>query len=1148
MPSTCPVCTKRLYNSYQSSVQCTSCNGWVHHSNNLKCSGLTETEFEIHQKNPEKPYECDHCVSVKIAKENNSYFIRLPFPVECEDNIFGKPEPKPKPDISSISPAQLRKFLLECESIDKQLSSDDDDNELLPSTVNSKYYNVNNFNKIKFDKSSSFGLFHVNIASLNKHFDDLHKLLSRLKFDFDVIGISEHKIGKDSEPTNNISLPGYDEFIFEPTETTHGGTGFYIKNGLDYIPRDDLKLNTPSFVEAMFVEIIIPDRKNLIVGCIYRHPSESIREFSNDYLEPILSKISKEKKECALMGDFNVDLITSISSNAASEFFNTMSSYFYTPFILQPTRLRSKKLIDNIFLNSLEYITTSGNILRELSDHLVQFLILEGFSKERSLPDTNIYKRDMSKFCDREFEDVVINGLNWEEICMLRFNDSNVAFSSFNNTINFHLDEMSPYKKVTLKEYRLMLKPWITTDILHRCKERDKLLKDILKEDDPVRSIELRETYNKMRNEITNEKRRSKKAFQTAQFEKNKNKSSKVWQNIRRLVNIKSVKTSSIKLMIDDKIISDPTQNANTFNNHFSKLGEKVQQKIPSERGSYRDYLYKKNRNNEYYINNAGQVFFLSPTDSKEVSDMIDNLDDKKSPGPNGIPVSLLKKFKGFFSFWLAKLINLCFETGVFPDLLKFAKITPLHKKESKLDFHNYRPISLLSIYSKIFEKLIYFRVYAYLVKYNLISSKQFGFRSNHSCNHAIISLTEHVKKLLDNGHIVCGVFVDLEKAFDTVHHDILCDKLNAYGLRGKVNDLFKSYLSNRKQFVSLNGFESSMEDITCGVPQGSTLGPLLFLLYINDFRLCLTEASSGHFADDTFIIYNSKKLKTIETVINYELKQVIKWLRLNKLSLNAGKTEIIFFHSKFNKKIDLSNVYINFNGIRLTPVDFVKYLGMFIDNHLNWNHHIRELSKKLSQANGILSKLRYNAPIEVCIQVYYALFYSNLIYGCNAWGVTSEENIKTIEILQKKCVRILTFAPFNSHVLNQTFIDLKLLKVRDVIKFFQLKLIYDFQCTVLPTDLMHLFKLSSDVRINTLESLNSIDKKLLYIPKFNTISYGKQSLRYICPKLWNETFKTGVINVSNIKEKNIAVSKIKTIHNFKNALKRHYLFTYSFD
>ena len=169
---------------------------------------------------------------------------------------------------------------------------------------------------------------------------------------------------------------------------------------------------------------------------------------------------------------------------------------------------------------------------------------------------------------------------------------------------------------------------------------------------------------------------------------------------------------------------------------------------------------------------------------------------------------------------------------------------------------------------SKIFEKLIYKRIYFYLDQKRLIYSKQFGFRANYSTNHAIISLTEHIRELLDKGEYVCGVFVDLEKAFDTVHHDILCDKLREYGLRGNVNDLLKSYLSNRKQYVSINGFNSNEMNVTCGVPQGSSLGPLLFLIYINDFYLCLSQTSCGHFADDTFIIYNSKKAKTIETIV----------------------------------------------------------------------------------------------------------------------------------------------------------------------------------------------------------------------------------------------------------------------------------------
>ena len=392
----------------------------------------------------------------------------------------------------------------------------------------------------------------------------------------------------------------------------------------------------------------------------------------------------------------------------------------------------------------------------------------------------------------------------------------------------------------------------------------------------------------------------------------------------------------------------------------------------------------------------------------------------------------LLKRFRDFFSFWLSKLVNLCFETGVFPDILKLAKVTPIHKKESKLEYLNYRPISLLSVFSKIYEKLIYTRVYSYLTKKDLIYSKQFGFRSNHSTNHAIISITEHIRNLLDNGHYVCGIFVDLEKAFDTVNHEILCEKLSSYGLRGNVNKLLQSYLSNRKQYVSLNGFESVTKDVTCGVPQGSSLGPLLFLLYINDFRLCLSETSSGHFADDTFIIYDSKKPKTIETIINTELKQVVKWLRLNRLSLNASKTELIFFHSK-RHTLNYDDISIKFCGTKLIPVDHVKYLGMYIDKHLSWSVHIQELCKKLSRANGILSKLRYNAPFNTCLQVYYAIFYSQLIYGCNVWGLTTDENLHKIEVLQRKCVRILKFAPFNSHT-NQFFIDLKFLKVKDII------------------------------------------------------------------------------------------------------------------
>ena len=1146
MPTSCPVCSKVCYSS-QNVVECSSCKKWIHHGNRLKCSGLTDFEFQEHCLDIYKPFECDYCISLRISRENNSIFIKLPFPVECEGNIFGKPTPVPKPDVTSLSSDQLKKFVKQCDDIKNFVTKSNElENDQLSTTINSQYYDIKKFNKAKKDKKSSFGLFHVNIASLNAHIDDLRELLTRLDFDFDVIGISEHRIKKGQGPSNNIDIQGYEEFKFEPSETSCGGTGFFINKKRDYIVRDDLKLNSPNDFEAMFVEMVFPDRKNLVVGCIYRHPSSklSVEDFNEKHIQPILHTVSREKKECALMGDFNIDFLKSLGSNAASKFYSSLQSYFYTPFILQPTRLRSKTLIDNIFFNSLDYHSLSGNLLYELSDHLTQFLILEGYVKERELMDIKLIKKDFENFNEREFEEVVIDGLNWDEICMIRIGDASASFKSFHDTVNFHLDEMAPGRLVSNKELKLMLKPWITPEILAKCDKRDELLKKYKNEKNLDTATQIYKDYKLLRNQITADKRRSKKAHNIAQFEKNKNAISTVWKSIRSLVNMKPGKKSSVKLMDENNnIISDSKIIANIFNDHFSALGAKVQQKIPLEQGDFRDYFKKRGKDNKAVINPGGHSFFLSPTVPDEIEKIIDRLNPSKSTGPNGIPVFILKAFKGFFSYWLSKLINLCFETGEFPSILKIAKVIPLHKKESLLNFLNYRPISLLSVFSKIYEKSIYVRIYSYLEKFNMIYSKQFGFRGNHSVNHAIISFTEHIRSLLDNGEYVCGIFVDLEKAFDTVHHDILCEKLKYYGLRGNVNKLIKSYLSNRKQFVSIDGSDSEVKDVTCGVPQGSSLGPLLFLLYINDLRLCLSETSCGHFADDTFIVFNSKKPKTIETVINTELKKVTKWLRLNKLSLNAAKTEVIFFRSN-RHFLDYSKISIKMNGFKLTPVDYIKYLGMYIDKNLDWNHHIQELIKKLNRANGILSKLRYNTTLEICIQVYYAIFYSYLIYGSNVWGFTSEENINAIQVLQNKCIRIMTFAPYNSNV-DRSFLDLKLLKVKDVIKLQQLKVVYDFQDKSLPDDLMDLFRLSTNVH-TTNRTLNSALNSLIHIPKIRTVSYGNHSIRYHCAKLWNQMFRHGSFRIDSNQANDVKLYQVNSVSYFKKKLKQHFLYEYS--
>ena len=405
-----------------------------------------------------------------------------------------------------ILDANQSKFTVKCDKINIAINNHDDPN--LPPLIDSNYYDIKEFNACKIDKLSSFGFIHINIASLNKHIDDLKLILSMLTHEIDVIGISEHKIQKDNDkPAVNIKIPGYQEFLFQPIETTHGGTGFYLKDQIDYIQRTDLDFNSVGDFESLFVEIKFPKKKNLVIGCIYRHPTSKIpiQEFNQCFVEPLLQKINSENKQCILMGDFNIDLLKCESHEDSNAFLNNLSSSFFTPYVLQPTRLASKTLIDNIFFNSLEYQSYSGNILIEIADHLIQFLILEGFVKERTIPKINLFKRDFSNFNDDEFKKAV-NELNWVNIVKLDLKDPNISLNNFYKNLTFLLDEFAPYKKVSKKEYRLNFKPWITTEILNLMKQRDKLLKRFSQEDDPIKKSTCHTTYKQLRNLVTQKK------------------------------------------------------------------------------------------------------------------------------------------------------------------------------------------------------------------------------------------------------------------------------------------------------------------------------------------------------------------------------------------------------------------------------------------------------------------------------------------------------------------------------------------------------------------------------------------------------------------------------------------------------------------
>ena len=290
---------------------------------------------------------------------------------------------------------------------------------------------------------------------------------------------------------------------------------------------------------------------------------------------------------------------------------------------------------------------------------------------------------------------------------------------------------------------------------------------------------------------------------------------------------------------------------ANEFNDFYVNVADKILEKTK----------YSGNKHFTQYLRNSNQNSFLArPTTPQEVADLIKLIDTNKSAGPNSIPNRILKELADAISVPISSICNNSFISGIYPDILKISKVIPIHKKESKLEVANYRPISLLSNIDKILEKLMFNRLYQFLESNKCLYELQFGFRQKHSTNHALLSMTEQIKSAIDNGDTAIGVFVDFQKAFDTVNHKILLRKLEHYGIRGLPNTWLKSYLTNRKQFVSVNNVNSALKEIKNGVPQGSVLGPLLFLIYINDLNTCINYSTTRHFADDTDLLYIVKK------------------------------------------------------------------------------------------------------------------------------------------------------------------------------------------------------------------------------------------------------------------------------------------------
>ena len=467
----------------------------------------------------------------------------------------------------------------------------------------------------------------------------------------------------------------------------------------------------------------------------------------------------------------------------------------------------------------------------------------------------------------------------------------------------------------------------------------------------------------------------------------------------------------------------------------------------------------------------------------------------KTSQGHDNISTKLLKETIDLILIPLTHIINQSFTSGIVPGNMKIAKIIPIFKSGNQEIMNNYRPISLLPAFSKLLEKLVCKRLTSFLESYKILYKHQYGFRKKHSTIHPILHLLKYIAENNDKPtkDITLAVFIDLSKAFDTICHSTLLKKLNFYGIRGITNSWFHSYLTQRKQYTIINNCKSALEDITCGVPQGSILGPILFLIYINDIQHS-TSLNLLSYADDTTIYSSNSNADILYAETNKELIKLDDWFRANKLSLNVKKTNYsIFSPTKFTQE---TNRTLTLNNTTINREHSIRFLGLNIDQQLTWNTHINKLKSKISSSIFIINRVKKQLPHEALKSIYLTLIHSHFIYGITAWGNSTTTN--KLYLLQKKALRLINNKAYASHT-DPLFKQENVLKFHDIYKVVTALHVHDLLANKLPSSFDNFFPMVNHSQHNRItRQYNNLPQTLA------RTQFSARTPYHAIPALWN--------------------------------------------
>lgn len=873
-----------------------------------------------------------------------------------------------------------------------------------------------------------------NIRSMYKNLDTFRVTLQSLQIDCDILVLTECQLSK-YKPIPVLN-DNYNTYYTKNTLNKCDGVVLYVKKNLNH------SVSEPSIVNASCLLLTLPD--TIIIG-IYRTPS--IRN-TDEFVSSLCKLLDKYDgcKNIIITGDINIDIKPENLDSRSSNYLTSLSFHG----ILPAHRLltRDKMCYDHMMIKTF---------------HEAQAFVLTNAPTDHSTVLLNLLSQPTRRKCQKTRitinYDKVLDEIKPNLPAILEMTDPNQAAETLVNTISIAIK--SNQHLTNIPSRKRCLQPWITPGVLRCLRNRDNLHKKVKK--NPENEI-IKITYSRYRNYCTKLVRKLKINYERDKLNSAANNPKTLWNTIKSICSINKRKTNDTDTLTT--LSSSPVESANLINNHFAEVGKQLAEILmKSQPEIVNSSMYK--------VTSPANSFVLLNTDAYEINNIITNLPNSSAPGWDNITTKFIKLSKHVLIPIICHICNLCFENGVFPYIFKMAVITPIHKGGSSDDVNNYRPISVLPVMSKILEKLINNRLKKFLTDNNLISKNQYGFRSGLSTEDAVLNLTEEVTKHLDGGEKCVGVFLDLAKAFDTVAVSILLDKLLTYGIRGVPHSLLKDYLTDRHQKLKLGEYVSHTCDISFGVPQGSVLGPTLFLIYVNDLcNLVLPNCQIYTYADDTALIFHSKTWEHLKTTAEESISLVSNWLRANLLTLNVKKTKFLPFSIRqsslpqnFLLKVHTCNnpQSITCECEEIDKVHQFKYLGVIIDQHLTWNPHINLTSDRLRKLMWVFKKLRQVANEELLISTYKALAHSVLSYCIPVWGGAAKTHLITLERAQRALLKTILFKPvrfptFELHMsckiltVRQTYILRSLLKKHTTLEFNQnytLKRRHDIVCQI---------------------------------------------------------------------------------------------------